>query len=198
MTASWAPPYAEAADLRRYMSLPAVDTMDQADQDLDTYIYDPAIEAASRIIDVSAGRQFGQVASAEERFYTPWYSPHNAAWYIDIDDLVDDTGLAVEIAGVDVTADCILLPRNAGAKLKPWTMLLVPSDGEASVTAVWGWDGFPAAIVNATLLQASRLVKRRDAPFGVAGSPDMGNEIRLLAKIDVDVEVLIRAYRRYW
>ena len=48
----------------------------------------------------------------------------------------------------------------------------------------------------ATLLQASRLAARRDSPFGVAGSPDAGSEMRLLARVDPDVAVALEPYRR--
>lgn len=60
-----------------------------------------------------------------------------------------------------------------------------PRPGEAAV---------PEAVVNACLLQASRYWSRRSAPFGVAGSPELGNELRLLNKLDPDVEVLLGPY----
>jgi len=202
---TWAPPYADAADLRAYMRVAAVDDMDAADVLEDTTVYSPAIEAASRVIDNSAGRQFGSsdpdTPAVEDRDYVAWYSPHADAWYIDIDDLMDDTDLVVMADTTDITADVTLLPLNNAAKGRPWTLMEIPSAYSAitiTVSAHWGWSAIPDTIVTATLLQASRFVKRRDAPFGVAGSPDMGNELRLLAKIDPDVEVLIRSYRRYW
>jgi hypothetical protein len=49
----------------------------------------------------------------------------------------------------------------------------------------------PAEVKLATELQASRWAKRRDAPFGVAGSPELGSELRILAKLDPDVEILL-------
>lgn len=49
----------------------------------------------------------------------------------------------------------------------------------------------PATVKLATEMQASRWAKRRDAPFGIAGSPEMGSELRLLPKLDPDVEVLL-------
>lgn len=49
----------------------------------------------------------------------------------------------------------------------------------------------PKPVSIATKLQASRWYKRRDAPFGVAGSPELGSELRLLPKLDPDVEVLL-------
>lgn len=59
-------------------------------------------------------------------------------------------------------------------------------------------DAVPVSIHFATLVQAARLVKRRDAPFGVVGSPEMGNELRLLARLDPDVEVLVANHRVWW
>lgn len=49
----------------------------------------------------------------------------------------------------------------------------------------------PSMVKLATQLQASRWAKRRDAPFGIAGSPEMGSELRLLARLDPDVEILL-------
>lgn len=58
--------------------------------------------------------------------------------------------------------------------------------------------GVPPTITAACLLQASRFWKRRDAPFGIAGSPVLGNEMRLLAKLDPDVEVMLWNYVNWW
>ncbi len=194
---TWTPVYATSAQLRSYMRVAAV-TGDAADILEDTVTYTPAVTAASRAIDYAAGRQFG-ASTIADRKYTPWYSPHAAAYFIDIDDMMDSTGMtATTSASVVVTSSVVLYPLNAAANGRPWTMMKVTSALDVTVHAVWGWTAVPATIVQATLLQASRLVKRRDAPFGVAGSPEMGNELRLLAKLDPDVEVMIRPYRRYW
>jgi hypothetical protein len=48
------------------------------------------------------------------------------------------------------------------------------------------------------LLQASRLDFRRVAPAGVAGSPETGSEVRLLARVDPDVAVSLKDYIRWW
>ncbi len=192
---TWAPVYATSAQLRSYMRVAAV-TGDAADILEDTVTYTPAVTAASRVIDTSAGRQFG-AATIANRIYTPWYSPAAGAYYIDIDDLQDVTGMTVTQSAA-VTTDYTLLPLNAAAKGRPYTMIEVPDSADATVYAIFGWTAVPPTIVDATLLQAARFAKRRDAPFGVAGSPDMGNEIRLLARADPDVEVMIRSYRRYW
>ncbi|NIL59971.1 phage gp6-like head-tail connector protein, partial [Salinispora arenicola] len=70
--------------------------------------------------------------------------------------------------------------------------------GELTITAPWGWPAIPTAVVLATQLQASRLLTRRDSPYGVAGSPQDGSEMRLLARVDPDVEVVLRPYVRHW
>lgn len=57
-----------------------------------------------------------------------------------------------------------------------------------------GEGSTPSAIVNACLLQASRFWSRRSSPFGVAGSPEFGNELRLLNRLDPDVEVMLGPY----
>lgn len=59
-------------------------------------------------------------------------------------------------------------------------------------------DDIPAGIKYACLIQASRLVKRKDAPFGVAGSPAMGSEMRLLDRLDPDVVVHARPHKVWW
>jgi hypothetical protein len=46
------------------------------------------------------------------------------------------------------------------------------------------------------MLQASRFYARRDSPYGVAGSPDLGSEVRLLSKVDPDVAVSLADYVR--
>jgi hypothetical protein len=54
----------------------------------------------------------------------------------------------------------------------------------------------PSAVKLATRLQASRFMARRDSPYGVAGSPDAGSEIRLLSRVDPDVAVALRGFSR--
>jgi hypothetical protein len=56
----------------------------------------------------------------------------------------------------------------------------------------------PTGVILAALIQANRYYKRRDAWAGVAGSPDMGNEIRLLAQLDPDVQTMLKPHKLYW
>ena len=103
--------------------------------------------------------------------------------------------------------DYVLEPRNAAVKGRPWTQMLVRPNSqfkptgaadEVAVTALWGWSAVPATIEAATKLQASRFLSRRESPYGVAGSPDTGSELRLLARLDVDVAVMVSDFRRWW
>ena len=194
---AWAPDYATDAELAAYLRI--TDSVDDAQLGL-------AVTAASRAVDRHTGRQFGKVAAAEERFYTPRWDRRRCRWVVEIDDLMTTTDLVVEIAGTAVTA-FTLEPRNAAAEGKPWELLVVDTDSpttptgdeyEAAATANWGWTAVPATVEQATLLQGSRFMARREAPFGVAGSPELGSEVRLLARVDVDVAVMLGPYVRWW
>ena len=93
------------------------------------------------------------------------------------------------------------MPRNAIADGKPYTYVVVsasPSgDGVLAGLGLWGWNApYPDPIVEATMLQTSRLNIRRDSPYGVAGSPDVGSELRLLSRLDPDVAPIVADYVR--
>jgi hypothetical protein len=98
---------------------------------------------------------------------------------------------------------------NAAQTGRPFTKLYVDDDSAAkptterhgvTISAVWGWDAVPVPVEQATLLQASRFHARRFSPYGVAGSPEAGSEMRLLAKLDPDVELALARSRliRWW
>ena len=203
---TWAPSYSTAANLRTYMRMDAV-TGDATDIAQDTLVHTPALAAASREIDRATGRQFGQVASAEDRYYTARWDPVRQKYAVEVDDIGDVTGLAVHVdfdgSGAYATSETVSvkLPYNAILRGKVYTDLILANatrnENATKVTALYGWTSVPPAITEACLLQASRIVKRRDAPFGIAGSPDLGNEIRLLAQLDPDVQRMIAPYRRY-
>lgn len=201
---AWAPDYATTAELKAYVRIS--DSADDAQCAL-------AVTAASRAIDQATNRQFGLAAAAEDRYYTARWDRRRCRWVIDIDDLQTSVGLTVS-ADLDDTgtyADLIteyaMRPVNATAEGMPWTSIVVhptsdvlPSALEAGVEvhAQFGWTAVPTTVKQACLLQASRFLMRRDSPFGVAGSPEAGSELRLLARVDPDVEVSLRRYRRVW
>jgi len=192
----WAPDYADVDELRSYSRIP--DDVDDAELKL-------AIAGASRALDRTNRRQYGKVDAPELRTYTA--RPDACRWVVETDDFQTAAGLVVEITDVGTVTTLTREPVNAGQKGRPWTRLAFVKDSEffptgardeIKVTATWGWTAVPEAIKQATLLQALRLATRRQAPFGVAGSPELGSEVRLLSKLDPDVAVTIRDYRRRW
>lgn len=191
----WQPDYITTAELKA--SLRISDTVDDAEL--------PAVvTASSRAIDLHCNRQFGQVAAPEQRWYTARANVRRDRWVVDIDDLMSTSGLVVVVALPDATtvtitsANYTLEPRNAAAEGKPWTRLVFGraaekqpdgTDGQVGITAPWGWTAVPLPVKQAAKLQGSRFVARRDSPYGIAGSPDTGGELRLLARVDPDVAV---------
>lgn len=197
---AWAPDYVTADEVAAFAHV---------DDDVDDAEYARAATTASRAVDHATHRQFGKTAS-EARFYTPRWSYTRSAWVIETDDLVAVTEVAVDVLGDGVVtpvplASVIKLDANAAARSRPWEQLAVRNAAMPSftyaldcvrVTAEFGWASVPVAIKEATLLQASRLAARRDSPLGVAGSPDSGSELRLLARLDPDVLTSIEDYIR--
>lgn len=198
----WAPDYVTADEVAAFA---------RVDDDVDDVDYGRVATTASRAIDHDCHRQFGRTAS-ETRLYTPRWSSTRGMWIITTDDFVVVTQVEIDRLGdgiwevVDLTKFRKLASdANADKKDRPWEKLGVraaylPSFSYATdcirVTAEYGWASVPVAIKEATLLQASRLAARRDSPYGIAGSPDSGSEIRLLARLDPDVLTSVKDYVR--
>lgn len=194
---AWAPNYVTVEDAKEYIRV--ADTVDDTQIAL-------AVTAASRAVDDHCRRQFGKVDAAAQRLYTAHYDRHRRRWSVAIDDLMDNTGLTVTVDGVATTAYRLDDP-NAPADGLPWTELTftgspyprprfgyldqigaqVGEDYGVAVTASWGWTAVPDQVVEATLMQANRFVMRRFSPYGTAGTPQDGSQIRLLSKLDPDV-----------
>lgn len=208
---AWAPDYITSDELADYLRIKDAD-LDLPDE---TQLED-ACTGASRAVDEHCGRQFGLVAAPELRYYKARWSKTRQGWIVVVDDFQTTTGLALALdsaedgtyLGVLDLTYAVKLPVNAGQRGRPWEALLIRyaspvrprgSAYEVGVTARWGWlNGVPRTVVLGTKLQASRFDFRRDSPAGVAGSPDQGSELRLLAKLDPDVATSLRAYRRKW
>lgn len=193
---AWKPAYVTVAEAKEYLRIPAGDVADDVRLGLD-------VEAASRAIDRATKRQFGQDAAPVARRYTAEYDHTICKWIVRIDDLQDVDPLTVASDGTAIT-DYELWPFNAVPDGRPYTEIRLGTapatrePGGVTVTAQFGWTAVPATIKDATRLQAARFFKRSDAPFGVAGSPEAGSEMRLLAKVDPDVAVMVSDYVRRW
>jgi hypothetical protein len=194
---SWAPDYTTAERLKNYLSI---------QNNADDVFIGLWITTVSRNVDDFCGRQFGQTAAAEDRFYTPVYDRDQRCWFANIDDVQDVTGLTVEdedgnaVPAHTTTVDgYTLLPRNAAAKGRPYEQLKLDSaTGEIVVNVKFGWTAQPSAVETGMFLQAARLNARRRSPFGVAGSPTEGSEVRLLAQLDPDFRTSLKPLQRRW
>lgn len=204
---AWRPDYCTVDELQTFVGIPTADTVDDA-------ALGSAITAASRAIDSWCGRQFGVLSVAAARYYT-WDGRYlECRPALRVDDIQTVTSLAVAVtAGTEGLfptvktsgTDFDLWPFNAAADGEPWTHLLSrtssawPSSSRGiSVTALFGWTAVPGVVKEATLIQAARWFKRKDSPFGIAGSPELGGELRLLERLDADVAVLLTSVRRPW
>lgn len=96
-----------------------------------------------------------------------------------------------------------LTPYNAEQEGRPYdTIEVAPGGayvftpnarGSLRVTGQPGWAETPDDIIEACLLIATRLYKRKDSPLGVAGFGDMG---ALRVSYDADIDEIITDYTR--
>lgn len=198
---AWKPDYCTVDQLKLFVKI---------EEEIDDTILAMAISSASRAVDRAANRQFGTTTTAVDRYYTAEWDRRTSRWLVSIDDVMDVTGLAVTYDGLDDLSFSTTLtgfakkPLNAAADGIPYTELVLATGAGGSVAggikvhAIFGWTAVPSAIVDATLMQANRFLSRMDSPFGVAGSPEAGTEMRLLPKLDPDVALAVRSYYRWW
>lgn len=194
---AWQPDYITDVELSNYVRI--------AD-DVDDVEIANAITGASRAVDDHTNRQFGLLVAPAQWTYTAWPDYDRGRWVVTIDDLMTEVGLVVQTVSGGATVAFDLEPKNAVAKGKPYTRIAFHADAavyptatdayEVLVTARFGWTAVPAPVVLATKMQANRFLSRREAPFGIAGSPDQGSEMRLLSRVDPDVGVSLRGYVR--
>lgn len=160
--------------------------------------------SASRAVDSHCGRRFYADAAPTAREYR---IADRLVCGLDgdlliVDDISSLTGLVVETGdGTTWTTitDYKTEPDNALVQGKPVTYLRRPyyswqtsSRARVRVTAKWGWPAIPDEVVQATLIQAARLFKRKDTPQGVAGSAEWGF-IRM-SRVDPDVQALLQPF----
>lgn len=193
----WAPSYLTLPEAKGYLRI--TDTVDDVE-------LSAAIPAVSRLIDRRCSRQFGVLAAPAARTYRrpPLLNYDTGLYELEIDDIQSAVGLLVNGVAY-ASSGAVLLPDNAPADGVPWTRIgftsaPTPSYPGSPVTNLlvgpWGWTAVPEVVPMAARLQLNRLGFRRDSPQGVAGSPDQGSEIRMLAKLDPDVIKMLGVVRR--
>lgn len=185
--------YATVSELKAAIGISPSDLVDDA-------ALEAALAAASADIDNYCDRRFDQV---EE---TRTFSPRRVDQVL-IDDCVSVTEVATDDGSrtyprIWAESDYDLLPENAGAH-DPYTAIALAPNGNhrfpivrkgLRLTGVWGWPRVPEPVRKACLIEAQRLFKRKDAPFGITGTPEFG-QMRITG-YDVDVKRLLEPYRK--
>lgn len=194
------------------VKLKAVLTLAQTTHDADL---ERAVESASRAVDAYTGRRFYQDSTA-----TAYYFSAEDPYLIPVIDISTATGLVIEadhngdgtfentftVDSFTATYGYRLMPRRPLTG-HPWTALKAISgsfpvgvDGGIKITVKAGWAAVPAEVEQATILQAARLLKRKDSPFGVLGPADIGSgsdAAVTVPKVDPDFRSLLAPLRRF-
>lgn len=190
-----------------YATLAAVQTAGHYQDSLSDPELERAIESASRMIDGWCKRRFWVDSGVTARVYRPV-----DRYRVRTDDISTSTGLIVAYdSGDDGTYETTITSTNyqlyplngimAGIEGWPYTSIeLVEGDlfpiyskrPAVQITAKWGWAAVPKAIQQATIVQALRVHKGLDAPFGIVETPD-GLGARLPA-MHAEVRALIAPY----
>lgn len=177
------------------------------DDSQDNAAIEIAIATASRMIDDYTARFFykdGTALLPATRYYTG-----QNPWTLAIDDIITISEIATDdnfnrdYSTVWTTSDYMTEPVNNPSRGWPLSRLLAVGSyvfpfnfpQAVRVKGVFGWSAIPAEVNTATQIQASRLFLRRQSPFGIAGNTDMGT-VRLAARLDADVEALLRPFRK--
>lgn len=190
-------PYVTQAEIKATLSIAATETY--ADDDIAR-----AVNAASRLIDEFCGQRFWRDAADATRVITATSTTRidlRALPLASITSLKSDQNGDGAYEYTWAATDYYLRPLNAAADGLPYTYILRnPSsvntfptgEGAFQIVGQFGWPAVPAVVVEACRMQTVRFIKRtREAPLGVAGLAFDGGAVRIMAKLDPDVEVLL-------
>jgi hypothetical protein len=163
------------------------------------------IESVSRLIDDYCGRFFYNAGTVTAYYTAKEYLSQPIDDFVSVSALTTD-GDADGTYSTTWTAntDYALAPFNASTIGRPYNEVVALTEGAntfpieivkgVKVVGVRGWPSVPKPVEMATIIQSGRIFNRRNTPFGIAGSPEVG-QMRLLARLDPDVEQMLRAYR---
>jgi hypothetical protein len=194
-----------------YATLSDVKSALRITDSVDDTLIEGAIEAASRLIDGYAMRNFYSSGTVTRYFAT------SDPIILQTDDIAG-TAIVVESEpaadGNWITWDVDdyqLEPLNGNLDGIEWSYDRLRAVGDyvwptgnqfgdydealIRITGVFGWASIPQAIETATIIQAMRLFKRYDSPLGVAGFGDFG-AVRVSRFLDPDVEQLVMPYKK--
>ena len=197
MTAS---SYATLANAKERLDIPASDTANDAR-------LTAILAAASRQVDGLCNRRdAGFFSETATRVYDA-----DRGDYLAIDDLVSVTTLKTDQDGdrtyetTWLTTDYDLEPANAAVRGFPYTAIRTAPRGTqwfptqrrgVQIVGTWGWAAVPEPVAEACLLITTRIYRRPTLPFGLAGSPELG-QLTDLPAVDPDVRTLLLPFRRF-
>lgn len=188
----WKPDYVDAADLAEFVRVAADNPY------VGTYG-----TAAARGIDDFCNRQFGQLDAAATFTYDSCRAAQldNGRWLLLVDDVQVITAATVTVDGTAVDAGVDgyqWWPRNAVVQGDVYVGITLADrpTGDVDVFARFGWSAVPAQVTAAEWLQVNRWNIRRESPYGTAGSTGDGSEVRLSAKLDPDVRLMLTSVVR--
>lgn len=185
--------YTSLSDLKTYLGITG--TTDDARLEL-------AVEAASRAIDAECSRQF--FATSTTRYFQtddPLRCDLNDDLHSVTSIAYDSTGRRdyIVLAGTAYELDPEAAPYRT-IHIAPGANVAFPIEQRRGVRVIGAWGycatgSQPQAITRACMILATRYFKRKDAPFGVVGTPELGY-LRVTAR-DPEVRALLNPYRRH-
>jgi hypothetical protein len=185
-------------------SVTITDVTDVAD---DT-VLESVVTGISRAIEEETHRRFYTTASDEVRYY----SPDDSYTLMPDEDIISVAKIEIDQDGdrtyeTELAAtDWELWPYNAALNGKPYLEIRIATPNAAyvwpilprsvKVTGKFGYSAStPAAIREACLLSAQKLFRRKDAIFGVVGSPEMG-VLKQMMRDDPELQLLMGGFTR--
>lgn len=163
------------------------------------------IESVSRLIDDYTGRFFYQSAASTAFYTADDYLSQPIDDFVSIGTVATDGDANGTYSTVwSANTDYAVAPFNAAATGRPYTEIVALTEGAntfpigtikgVKIVGTRGWPSIPKPVEMSCIIQSGRIFNRRNTPFGIAGAPEVG-QMRLLARLDPDVEQMLRAYR---
>ena len=190
-----------------YTTLNDVKVALNLEDSIDNAAIELAIATASRMIDDYCGRFFytdGTEGAPATRYYTPTdYYILPVDDFVSISEIATDDNFDRTYGSVWTADDSMFEPVNNPSRGWPMSRILAVGSyvfpwnlpQSVRVKGIFGWSAVPFEVKTAAKIQSSRLFLRNQTPFGIAGNTDMGT-VRLAAKLDADVEALLRPLRK--
>lgn len=194
-------PYASLAQLKARLRIE--DTADDAELTM-------ALATATTDVDEYCKRQFNDSGAVTARqFHGTRRSLLIVDDFSDLGSLVVKTGSRSTGYTTTLTVDSHFYVGPEGGRINEqdfsiyWRLFATQGhcwpwgdETTVEVSAQWGWAAVPSAVVEATLMWAGRIFRRRDSPEGILNSFE-GAPVRVGWMIDPDIAQSLRMFRKH-